>query len=83
MTCKFCGCTDDRPCAIPMVTLDADDLLGRPAHLVFPGQLAEFTTPCHWSAPDICSAPACIELAYRECCEIVDELTAFLAEAAA
>jgi hypothetical protein len=31
-----------------------------------PDQLAEIRTPCHWSAPNICSAPSCIEKAYAE-----------------
>jgi hypothetical protein len=48
-----------------------------------PGQLAEFTTPCHWIATNICSAPVCVERAYPEACELFDLLVARLEEAAA
>jgi hypothetical protein len=79
MNCKFCGCTDLRACAIPMVFGDhplEDDM---PA-LALPGQVADFTTACHWSAPSICSAPACIDLAYVEACVLIDQI--YLEEAA-
>jgi hypothetical protein len=84
MKCKFCGCTDKRACQIPMVYADLPDdrmlreLLGSDdyPYIVRPGQLAEFSTPCHWSAPGICSAPACVEKAYAEACALIDELVA-------
>lgn len=82
MKCKFCGCTDKRPCAIAMtfgsipeilaaeLGIDPDDM----PLLALPGQIARFSTPCHWSAPNVCSAPACIALAYIEASELVDLL---------
>jgi len=69
MRCQFCGCTDDRACAIPYVFDEDDNPL-----LALPGQIAEVTSPCHWSTPNICSAPACIARAYPEACAIVDRM---------
>jgi hypothetical protein len=81
MTCKFCGCTDRRPCMIPMFYVPAPrvpellELMPDEYPIIArPGQVAEFTTPCHWSTPDICSAPTCIEKAYAEACALVDAL---------
>ena len=78
--CKFCGCTDDRPCAIPMRYSGSGallpDSLGDDPVLALPGQVAHFTTPCHWSAENVCSAPACIAGAYVESCALIDELLA-------
>lgn len=76
MKCRFCGCTDKKPCAIAMVNFVDDDIVGRSAGIALRGQLAHFTTPCHWSAPDTCSAPGCIEQAYVEVAAIVDQLFA-------
>jgi hypothetical protein len=85
MICKFCGCTNKRACAIPMFTMDDDDIIGRATSVVFPrdvAQLASFTEPCHWIAPNICSAPACVNRAYAERADaivrlvIADELVA-------
>ena len=42
-----------------------------------PDQVAEFVTPCHWSAPNICSAPECIEKAYAEAVSFADLLTIY------
>jgi hypothetical protein len=80
--CKFCGCTDRNACAIPMFwspTPDVDglrELFGDERFPVVAGasQLADFSTPCHWSAPNVCSAPPCIAQAYREACDLVDRL---------
>lgn len=77
MKCKFCGCTDRKPCLIPMRYSGAHFLEGDYGDyplIALPGQVAQFTTPCHWSAPDVCSAPACITLAYAETCALVDLL---------
>lgn len=76
MKCKFCGCTDRRACRIPMMNLEDDDIVGRSTALPLPTQVAEFWTTCHWSAPNICSAPACIDEAYREACDAVDLMLA-------
>lgn len=78
--CIFCGCTDDAPCMIPMRLIYPDDILGRPAHTVFnfePVLIPGFTTPCHWIAPEICSAPRCVDLAYLQLSVAVDNLIAF------
>lgn len=69
MKCKFCGCTDTRACAIPMVLMDDE-----PA-IALSGEFAEFTTPCHWISPNICSSPACVLRAYEE---LGDELVDLL-----
>jgi len=87
MKCRFCGCTDRRACQIPMLYVATPtvpellDLFSDELPVVArPGQVAEFTTPCHWSAPDICSAPACVDKAYVEACafiaEIIEDLVA-------
>jgi len=81
MTCKFCGCTDNHPCLIPMYYGLHPLSLGRSRFdfeqlpvVSSPDQLAEFTTPCHWSAPNICSAPACVAKAYVERHALLDQL---------
>lgn len=81
MKCKFCGCTDKRACAIPMfytATPDVPELLDLFGDeypvIARDAQLAEFSTPCHWSAPNICSSPACVEQAYVEACALVDSV---------
>lgn len=84
MKCKFCGCTDEHGCVIGMFWAPLPDV--RELQLMFDdtrypaiagaGTIATIRTPCHWSAPNICSAPACIERAYPEACAMVDELIA-------
>lgn len=67
---------------IPMFfdwTPDVDELLlllgdTRYPVIARPGQVAELTTPCHWSAPDICSAPSCIDKAYIEAWQLTEQL---------
>jgi hypothetical protein len=83
MKCKFCGCTDERACMIPMLYADTPrvaelvEMIGDEYPVTAkPGQLAEFSTPCHWSAPNICSAPACIDQAYVEACAAIDRVIA-------
>lgn len=70
MKCKFCGCTDARACAIPMVLTGEDE---QPS-IAVAGQLAQFTVPCEWIAPRVCSAPACVDQAYREACDTVSRI---------
>jgi len=55
--CRFCGCTTDAPCAIPLREDERGDF-----HLVARGS-AETTMimPCAWFLPRICNAPECIE----------------------
>jgi hypothetical protein len=81
MKCRFCGCTDRRACAIPMFYAPTPeieellDLFGDEYPVIAQqSQPAEFSTPCHWSAPNVCSAPPCIEKAYLEARALVDSL---------
>lgn len=57
MKCKFCGCTDDRPCHLPI------DIEGNFLAIANPKTTVEFV-PCAWLIPEVCSAPACVEHAY-------------------
>jgi hypothetical protein len=68
MTCKFCGCTDEQGCMIPMIVAGENDVLatGR--------ELPEFYEPCCWIAPEICSAPACVAKGYEEARRFADLL---------
>lgn len=80
MKCKFCGCTERKPCRIPMVfgadPLDpADDDYPQIAQ---PDVIAEFTTPCHWMMENVCSAPLCVEKAYAEAELLADQLQFFI-----
>lgn len=57
--CKFCGCTDERACRLPVSLTtrglefadDADDL-------------SVNWEPCYWVIPGVCSNPECVEKAY-------------------
>lgn len=53
--CRYCTCTERFPCAIPTDMLQ--ELLGAP-----PGEVAR----CWWVRPNVCSAPACVDAAYRD-----------------
>jgi hypothetical protein len=55
MKCKFCGCTDEKPCQIQ---IDIDGNLTSAATGIF--------TVCGWLIDGVCSAPACVEKAYAE-----------------
>jgi len=69
MKCKFCGCTNDRPCRIPLyVALD-----GEPA-VAFTVQTHAFAA-CGWLIPECCTAPACVEKAYLAIAWITEELS--------
>jgi hypothetical protein len=76
MKCKFCGCSDKRPCLIPMVIIrkGVDDFSDDEFTLAAPGQVANFTLACSWIAPEICSAPGCVERGYKERWELVEQL---------
>jgi hypothetical protein len=54
--CKFCRCTDTRPCFLPAQL--AETVSG------VAGDTRRF--PCAWLLPDVCSHPACVEKAYGE-----------------
>lgn len=58
MKCKFCGCTDDRPCRIP-VTTNGEEVV-----VAFPPGIALGFLACSWLLPNVCSAPSCVDQAY-------------------
>lgn len=61
--CKFCGCTDSTPCLIPA------------SYITDPGFIvAGNVVPCAWLVPGVCTAPSCVEKAYKEACSLVDGL---------
>ena len=62
MKCKFCGCTDHRPCFIPPSFVE-DAVAG---------------VPCSWLLSDVCTAPACVEKAYVEAWPLAEIIEARL-----
>jgi hypothetical protein len=75
--CKFCGCTERRPCRFAAVTFPF--ALGKAMSSVLPtvafGALGYAIVPadastqlisCGWLLDDVCSNPACVEKAYAE-----------------
>ena len=72
MKCKFCGCTDEKACAIPIVFAKAGPRLALDA------ELAEFVLPCDWLTENVCSAPACVDKAYAEAELLADKLAFFI-----
>jgi hypothetical protein len=67
--CKFCGCTERRPCLL--IVVDTGD--GRPLILapksaiaVVPADGEAQLIPCAWLLEDVCTNPACVEKAYTE-----------------
>jgi hypothetical protein len=63
MICKFCGCTDRTPCLIPASYITDPDFV-----------VAGNVVPCEWLVPSVCTAPPCVERAYKEACKLVDTL---------
>lgn len=55
MKCKFCGCTDETPCRIP---IDVDGNLSCCVTGLF--------TVCGWMIENVCNAPSCVKRAYDE-----------------
>ena len=53
--CRFCGCTEDEPCAIPIAQEDGIFRLARNE-----GETA-MIQPCAWFLPGVCNAPRCME----------------------
>jgi hypothetical protein len=85
--CKFCGCTEDKPCLLTEVTEYAESfIIGTGIQLVPEGAKTRLV-PCAWLLEgDLCSAPACVEKAYAEAALLADQLQFFIdrnAEAAA
>jgi hypothetical protein len=66
--CKFCHCSERRPCRLVAVK-DAPDLephiLAGGIALV-PADVHSFLVPCAWLTEDICTNPACVEKGYIE-----------------
>jgi hypothetical protein len=56
MRCKFCGCSEDKPCAIHMAI--------RSEFGFDETTLADL--PCGWLIPNVCTNPACVDKAYEE-----------------
>lgn len=66
MKCKFCGCTEEHGCGIPI------DFLPPEQQAVYPS--SHFA--CAWLWPNVCSSPSCVEKAYLEArplAESIDE----------
>lgn len=59
MKCKFCGCSDERPCRIPV---DIDGQITNAA----PGSYKVAYAACGWLIENICTSPPCVEKAYAE-----------------
>lgn len=85
MKCKFCGCTDERACQIPMVMCPGDpaEYPRQYPRVALAGEVAETTEPCEWIAPNVCSAPRCVEKAYAEAELLADQLQFFIERGAA
>lgn len=67
--CKFCGCTEDRACQIPIVVRDSET-----CKLAGDMTPADGSMPCSWLLSDVCDAPRCVEKAYREARTLVCQL---------
>jgi len=66
--CKFCGCTEEKPCLLgedPLATYVAGYNSSLPAGctplLMPPGMV-----PCAWLIPNVCTNPECVDKAYAE-----------------
>ncbi len=64
--CKFCRCTDKRPCLLTEVTEYADSFILDDGFQLIPDGAKTRLITCSWLMPDICTAPSCVEKAYRE-----------------
>lgn len=54
--CRFCNCTDESPCAIPLREEDNGNF-----YLARTEQETTLLIPCSWFIPRVCSKPECIE----------------------
>jgi len=60
--CRFCGCTEQQPCAIPIALgPDGKERLARKNEEVLE------IIPCSWYLEECCNAPACVERLIAEC----------------
>lgn len=73
MKCKFCGCTDSKPCLIPICEGPNGE-----AVLADDNNVAIATHACGWliDTPDacVCTAPPCVKKAYDEAELLADQL---------
>jgi hypothetical protein len=77
MKCKFCGCTDQKPCLIPLVAgADGQATIG------FDAAIASSVMACDWLIPNVCTAPACVEKAYEEAALLASQLEFFIGRSA-
>ena len=74
MKCKFCGCTDDKACMIPVCTAPDGDALERARSMV--------NLPCEWVIENVCSNPKCVDKAYAEAELLADQLQFFIERSA-
>jgi hypothetical protein len=84
MSCKFCGCTDRRPCMITVVDDPQDGTRSIvPAGIALVEADKEIRlVPCEWIGENVCSAPACVEKAYAEAALLADQLQFFIGRSA-
>lgn len=59
--CRFCGCTEDTPCAIAIRKDREGNYL-----LDFARKMTVLMASCSWYIPGVCSNPGCIEKLIRE-----------------
>ena len=67
--CRFCGCTDEKPCLTRMA---------KQSRLAEDEELVIGDFPCSWLLPDLCDAPACVEKAYLDARLQAEELDRLL-----
>lgn len=60
--CKFCGCTEQKACQIPITFIGEGD---RPVIAGPDAEICGFVS-CDWLLKDVCTAPSCVEKAYFE-----------------
>jgi hypothetical protein len=81
MKCKFCGCTDEKPCAIPICEgPNLEPMLATESNIAI-GVMA-----CGWLLDEpgnaVCTAPACVEEAYAEAELLADQIQFFIGRTA-
>lgn len=81
--CKFCGCTEEKPCLLRAVdgVPDRDEYLRAGGSIVIEPGVLTHQVPCAWLVfnplgDGVCSNPSCVEKAYLEArplAESIDE----------
>jgi hypothetical protein len=74
MKCKFCGCTENKPCLITEITEFAESYVLTDSIQVVPDGFKTRLVPCAWLLPNVCSAPACVEKAYLEARPLAEQI---------